>query len=90
MVLRQCLYPIILTLSIIEMVLEQNATLSNETLVIVWVSSENAAKVAEKNFKFVHGPSDYFYLDCGISEWIGNTPKSCAGPLPLLLVSAPS
>ncbi|KAI4525031.1 glycoside hydrolase family 20 protein [Schizophyllum commune Loenen D] len=59
-----------------EMLLEQNVTLSNETLVIVWVSSENAAKVAEKKFKIVHGPSDYFYLDCGISEWIGNTPNS--------------
>ncbi|TRM62157.1 glycoside hydrolase family 20 protein [Schizophyllum amplum] len=57
-----------------EMVLDQNVTLSNDTIVIVWVSSENAAKVAEQNFKIVHGPSDYFYLDCGAGAWVGNYP----------------
>ncbi|KAL1657961.1 glycoside hydrolase family 20 protein [Schizophyllum commune] len=57
-----------------EMVLDQNVTLSNDTIVIVWISSENAAKIAEKNFKIVHGPSDYFYLDCGSGGWIGNSP----------------
>ena len=45
-----------------EMVLEHNVTLSNETVVMVWISSANAAAVAEKNFRIVHGPSDYFYL----------------------------
>ena len=28
----------------------------------VWISSANAAAVAAKNFRLVHGPSDYFYL----------------------------
>ena len=28
----------------------------------VWISSANAAKVAAKNFRIVHGPSDFFYL----------------------------
>ena len=32
----------------------------------------NAAAVAEKNFRLVHAPSDYFYLDCGAGEWIGD------------------
>ncbi|RPD56093.1 beta-hexosaminidase [Lentinus tigrinus ALCF2SS1-7] len=54
-----------------EMVLDHNITLSNETIVLVWISSANAAAVAEKNFRLVHGPSDYFYLDCGAGEWIG-------------------
>ncbi|KAJ7068989.1 N-acetylhexosaminidase [Mycena belliarum] len=58
-----------------EMVLEHNLTLSNNTLVMVWISSANAAAVAAKNFRFVHGPSDYFYLDCGAGEWIGNNPS---------------
>ncbi|KAH9932741.1 N-acetylhexosaminidase [Epithele typhae] len=56
-----------------EMVLDHNVTsLSNETVVIVWISSANAAAVAAKNFRIVHGPSDYFYLDCGAGEWLGD------------------
>jgi hypothetical protein len=30
----------------------------------VWISSEDAAAVAEKNFRIVHAPSNYFYLAC--------------------------
>ena len=44
------------------MVLDHNVTLSNETVVLVWISSANAAAVVEKNFRLVHAPSDYFYL----------------------------
>ncbi|KAF7365597.1 Beta-hexosaminidase [Mycena venus] len=58
-----------------EMVLEHNLTLSNNTVVMVWISSENAAAVAAKNFRLVHAPSDYFYLDCGAGEWIGKDPE---------------
>ncbi|KIP03087.1 glycoside hydrolase family 20 protein [Phlebiopsis gigantea 11061_1 CR5-6] len=57
-----------------EMVLEHNVTLANDTVVMVWISSANAAAVAEKNFRIVHGPSDYFYLDCGAGEWLGGDP----------------
>ncbi|EJC97794.1 beta-hexosaminidase [Fomitiporia mediterranea MF3/22] len=55
-----------------EMVLEHNVTLGNDTVVMVWISSQNAAAVAAKGFRLVHGPSDYFYLDCGAGEWLGN------------------
>ncbi|KAI0759376.1 N-acetylhexosaminidase [Trametes elegans] len=55
-----------------EMVLQHNVTLGNDTIVMVWISSANAAAVAAKNFRVVHGPSDYFYLDCGAGEWIGD------------------
>ncbi|KAI0373766.1 N-acetylhexosaminidase [Pilatotrama ljubarskyi] len=55
-----------------EMVLDHNVTLGNDTIVMVWISSANAAAVAAKNFRIVHGPSDYFYLDCGAGEWIGD------------------
>ncbi|PSS34074.1 hypothetical protein PHLCEN_2v1868 [Hermanssonia centrifuga] len=58
-----------------EMVLDHNVTLSNETVAIVWISSANAAAVAAKNFRIVHGPSDYFYLDCGGGEWLGSDPE---------------
>ncbi|OJT06180.1 Beta-hexosaminidase 2 [Trametes pubescens] len=55
-----------------EMVLEHNVTLGNDTVVMVWISSANAAAVAAKNFRIVHGPSDFFYLDCGAGEWVGD------------------
>ncbi|KAF7293004.1 Beta-hexosaminidase [Mycena indigotica] len=57
-----------------EMVLEHTLMLSNNTVVMVWISSMNAASVASKNFRIVHAPSDYFYLDCGAGEWIGKNP----------------
>ncbi|KAF8194284.1 N-acetylhexosaminidase [Mycena galopus ATCC 62051] len=57
-----------------EMVLEHNLTLSNNTVVMVWISSDDAAAVVAKNFRLVHAPSDYFYLDCGAGEWIGDDP----------------
>ncbi|KAI0754519.1 N-acetylhexosaminidase [Daedaleopsis nitida] len=55
-----------------EMVLNHDVKLPNETVVLVWLSSMNAAKVAEKNFRIVQSPSDYFYLDCGGGQWLGN------------------
>lgn len=56
----------------------------------VWISSEDAAAVAEKGFRIIHAPSNYFYLvspcvlyrrmistlyqDCGAGEWISDDP----------------
>ncbi|KAJ7196116.1 N-acetylhexosaminidase, partial [Mycena pura] len=57
-----------------EMVLEHNLKLSNSTVVMVWISSQDAAAVAAKGFRIVHSPSDYFYLDCGAGEWIAKDP----------------
>lgn len=58
-----------------EMVLDYNVTtLSNETLVLVWISSDNAIQVVEKGFKLIHAASDYFYLDCGAGGWVGANP----------------
>ncbi|KAI0265648.1 N-acetylhexosaminidase [Gloeopeniophorella convolvens] len=58
-----------------EMVLDYNVTLKNDTVVMVWQSSQNAAAVAQKGYRFVHAASDYFYLDCGAGEWIGGDPS---------------
>ncbi|KAG8961610.1 N-acetyl-glucosamine-6-phosphate deacetylase [Tulasnella sp. 419] len=58
-----------------EMVLNHNVTLSPDTVVMVWVSSGNAAAVAKKGFKLVQTPSDYFYLDCGGGGWVGANPN---------------
>ncbi|KAG2359682.1 glycoside hydrolase family 20 protein [Suillus spraguei] len=57
-----------------EMVLDWNITLSNETIVMIWISSEDAAAVVEKGFRIVQAPSNYFYLDCGAGGWLGADP----------------
>ncbi|KDR82570.1 hypothetical protein GALMADRAFT_220558 [Galerina marginata CBS 339.88] len=59
-----------------EMALEHNVTLSKSTVVMVWISSQNAAAVAAKGLRLVHAPSDFFYLDCGAGEWIGKDPQA--------------
>ncbi|KAJ3801949.1 N-acetylhexosaminidase [Lentinula aff. detonsa] len=58
-----------------EMVLDFNLTLSNNTIVMVWISSADAAAVADKGFRLVQAPSDYFYLDCGAGGWVGANPS---------------
>ncbi|KZO96763.1 glycoside hydrolase family 20 protein [Calocera viscosa TUFC12733] len=55
-----------------EMLLVQNISLGSDTIILVWISSDDALAVADKGYKMVHGPSDYFYLDCGAGEWLGN------------------
>ncbi|CCL99454.1 uncharacterized protein FIBRA_01472 [Fibroporia radiculosa] len=58
-----------------EMVLDFNLTLSNETIVYVWISSDDVSAVVDKGFRVVHATSSYFYLDCGAGEWIGDDPN---------------
>lgn len=56
-----------------EMVLQYNVTsLSNDTLVLVWISSDNVVSVAQKGYKLIHTASDYFYLDCSMGGWVGS------------------
>ncbi|KAJ3881993.1 glycoside hydrolase family 20 protein [Lentinula edodes] len=58
-----------------EMVLEYNTTtLRNDTIVMVWISSDDAAAVVQRGYRIVHAPSNYFYLDCGAGDPIGNDP----------------
>ncbi|KAL0574564.1 Glucosamine-6-phosphate isomerase (Glucosamine-6-phosphate deaminase) (GNPDA) (GlcN6P deaminase) [Marasmius crinis-equi] len=54
-----------------EMVLEHNITLKNDTVALVWISSQHAASIAAKNVRIVHAPADFFYLDCGAGGWLG-------------------
>lgn len=55
-----------------EMVLSFNVTsLANDTIVMVWISSDDVQAVAERGFRLVHAASDYFYLDCGGGGWVG-------------------
>ncbi|KAI0816052.1 N-acetylhexosaminidase [Trametes gibbosa] len=55
-----------------DMVLTHNAPVVNNTVVVVWQTSEDAASVAERGLHLIHQPSNYFYLDCGAGEWLGN------------------
>jgi len=54
-----------------EMVLDHPVTLANDTIALVWISSQHAASVAQKGRKLIHAASDYFYLDCGGGGWVG-------------------
>ncbi|KAI0364269.1 N-acetylhexosaminidase [Pilatotrama ljubarskyi] len=55
-----------------DMVLTHNAPVTNDTVVVVWQTSEDAASVADRGLRLIHQPSNYFYLDCGAGEWLGN------------------
>ncbi|KDQ08352.1 glycoside hydrolase family 20 protein [Botryobasidium botryosum FD-172 SS1] len=55
-----------------EMVIDHPVGVSNDTIVMVWISSANVRAVVDKGYRVVHAPSDYFYLDCGAGEWLGN------------------
>ncbi|KAH7911725.1 N-acetylhexosaminidase [Hygrophoropsis aurantiaca] len=58
-----------------EMVLQHDVALSNNTVVMVWISSQNVGAVAQKGFRIIHAASDYFYLDCGMGGWVGDNPN---------------
>ncbi|EIW52416.1 N-acetylhexosaminidase [Trametes versicolor FP-101664 SS1] len=58
-----------------EMVLVHNVTLSKDTPVLVWISSDNVKAVAQAGHKLIHAASDYFYLDCGGGGWVGDFPS---------------
>ncbi|XP_006455958.1 hypothetical protein AGABI2DRAFT_188060 [Agaricus bisporus var. bisporus H97] len=55
-----------------EMALEHQVQLRNNTIVLVWISSQHVGAVAQKGFKIIHAASDFFYLDCGAGGWIGD------------------
>ncbi|KAF8194331.1 N-acetylhexosaminidase [Mycena galopus ATCC 62051] len=57
-----------------EMVLADPVTLANDTIVMVWISSDDVLAVAETGFRIVHAASNYFYLDCGHGGWVGDFP----------------
>ncbi|KAF7767959.1 CAZyme family GH20 [Agaricus bisporus var. burnettii] len=55
-----------------EIVLDHNVPVGNDTIVMVWISSDDVKAVADKGYRFIHAASDYFYLDCGGGGWVGN------------------
>ncbi|PPQ63592.1 hypothetical protein CVT24_004452 [Panaeolus cyanescens] len=57
-----------------EMLLAHPVSLANDTLILVWISADNVASVAQKGFKVIHAANEYFYLDCGGGGWVGQNP----------------
>ncbi|KAJ8081134.1 Glucosamine-6-phosphate isomerase (Glucosamine-6-phosphate deaminase) (GNPDA) (GlcN6P deaminase) [Marasmius tenuissimus] len=58
-----------------EMVLDHTEVkLRNDSVILVWISSDDVKAVAQKGFRLVHAASDYFYLDCGHGGWVGDFP----------------
>ncbi|EJC98475.1 beta-hexosaminidase [Fomitiporia mediterranea MF3/22] len=55
-----------------DMILNHNTTLPNSTIAVVWISSQDAKNVTTRGYRIIHQPSDYFYLDCGAGDWLGN------------------
>ncbi|KIM43081.1 glycoside hydrolase family 20 protein, partial [Hebeloma cylindrosporum] len=54
-----------------SMLLVHPVTLDKDTLVMVWISADNVAAVAQKGYKILHAANEYFYLDCGGGGWVG-------------------
>ncbi|OXG85443.1 hexosaminidase [Cryptococcus neoformans A2-102-5] len=56
-----------------EMVLSHGKmpSLTNDTIVDIWVNSSDARKVLDQGYRIVHASADYFYLDCGQGGWFG-------------------
>ncbi|KAF9046243.1 beta-hexosaminidase [Panaeolus papilionaceus] len=57
-----------------EMLLEHPVSLANDTLILVWISANNVASVAQKGYKVIHAANEFFYLDCGHGGWVGQNP----------------
>lgn len=46
-------------------------SLTNDTIVTVWVKAADALKALDKGYRIVHAAADYLYLDCGQGGWLG-------------------
>ncbi|KAK8236960.1 putative cytochrome 52A4 [Phyllosticta capitalensis] len=61
-----------------EMLLEWNLTLGKDVLVQTWQSDAAVAQTTEKGYKALVGNYNYWYLDCGLGQWLDFRPESAA------------
>ncbi|KAA1478991.1 N-acetylhexosaminidase [Dentipellis sp. KUC8613] len=54
-----------------EMALNDQLTIANNSLILVWKTSADLPRVIERGFRAIFAASDYMYLDCGAGEWLG-------------------
>ncbi|GJJ73121.1 hexosaminidase [Entomortierella parvispora] len=45
---------------------------NKDVVIQVWTSSQNIKKAIKKGYKVIAGSADYWYLDCGYGDWLGN------------------
>ncbi|KAF9576956.1 hypothetical protein EC968_000081 [Mortierella alpina] len=45
---------------------------NKDTVVQVWTSADHIKEVIQKGHKVIAGSADYWYLDCGYGDWLGN------------------
>ncbi|KAG9323404.1 hypothetical protein KVV02_002564 [Mortierella alpina] len=43
-----------------------------DTVVQVWTSADNIKTAIQKGHRVITGSADYWYLDCGYGDWLGN------------------
>ncbi|KAG0299827.1 hypothetical protein BGZ98_009725 [Dissophora globulifera] len=45
---------------------------NKDTVIQVWTSAQNIKNTVKKGYKVIAGSADYWYLDCGFGDWLGN------------------
>lgn len=45
---------------------------NKDTVVQVWTSAENIKKTVRQGYDVITGSADYWYMDCGFGDWLGN------------------
>ncbi|KAF9961591.1 hypothetical protein BGZ72_002904 [Mortierella alpina] len=45
---------------------------NKDTVVQVWTSADNIKTAIQKGHRVIAGSADYWYLDCGYGDWLGN------------------
>ncbi|KAF9337514.1 hypothetical protein BG006_004340 [Podila minutissima] len=45
---------------------------NKDVIVQVWTSAKNTKKVISQGHRVITGSADYWYLDCGFGDWLGN------------------
>jgi hexosaminidase len=58
-----------------EMAIDWNLTLSKDTVIQTWLSTQSLSTITSKGFKAIFGNYDAWYLDCGTGGWM-NIPNS--------------
>jgi hexosaminidase len=58
-----------------ELLLDWNIELPKETIIQVWRSHENLARVVQKGHRAIFGPYTHWYLDAGHGGWVDPDPE---------------
>lgn len=64
-----------------EIILEWELALPKDIIIQTWRSQAGLAKVVEKGYKALFGPSTSWYLDCGFGSWADPDPDNPNTPV---------